>query len=167
MQRSGLEWSYRMAQEPKRLGRRYLRNACGLFRRLPSQLATYVMQTKQPVLPQLIVDVTETARILRITGDFSGPVVARFEEESLAALSSGSHVVLDLSRSSFVGPDALALVIRMSDRAKLMKRELWLTSLKPVALRAVRSMRPGSALRTAPGISEAMRRMEHRYPARL
>ncbi len=160
MQRSGLEWCYRLAQEPKRLVRRYTRNACGLLRHVPAQLATYAVQPRQPLLPQLSVRDADRVCILTITGDFAGPVVARFEEESTRALSNGLHIALDLSQSSFIGPDALGLLIRVTDIAKLLKRELWLTGMRPFVSRAVRCARPGSSLRIAPGIAEALRRME-------
>lgn len=39
MQRSGLEWSYRLAQEPRRLGGRYLRNGRFVLARLAGSLA--------------------------------------------------------------------------------------------------------------------------------
>lgn len=164
MQRSGLEWFYRVMQEPKRLSRRYIRNAYGLARHLPTQLATYAVQGKQSLLPQVTVNFTDEACILRMTGDFAGPVVRLCEEKTTDALSNGSHLVIDLSRCSYIGPDALGLLIRVTDLAKLLKCELWLTGLKPLVLRAIRGARPGPTLRVAPEVSEAMRRIE---PAEL
>ncbi len=160
MQRSGLEWAYRTMQEPTRLAKRYLHNAVGLLTHLPQQLATYAIQGKQSFLPQLTVEMAGDARILHVTGDFTGPVMARFEEESDQAFSSGAHLVLDLSRSSYIGPDALGLIIRLMGKAKLLKREFWLTGLKPLVGRVVRAARLGPSLRIAPGVTEAMQRME-------
>ena len=49
MQTSGLEWFYRACQEPRRLGSRYCKDAYGLFRHLPGQLASSAIQPRKPL----------------------------------------------------------------------------------------------------------------------
>lgn len=160
MQRSGLEWLYRTLQEPRRLTRRYVGNAYGLVRHLPQQIAAYAFQNRQAHLPQLTVDAAEEVSVLHVTGDFTGPIMDYFADETLRAFAGGSHVVLDLSQSSYIGPDALGMLIRVMGRARAMRRELWLTGLRPLVERVIRAGRFGSSLRIATGIPEAMRRIE-------
>ncbi len=160
MQRSGLEWLYRTLQEPKRLVGRYTGNAYGLIRHLPQQVAAYAFQSRQTRLPQLAVDAADEVSILHVTGDFTGPIMECFAEETLRAFAGGNHVVLDLSQSSYVGPDALGMLIRVMGRARAMRRELWLTGLRPLVERVIRAGRFGSSLHIATGIPEAMRRIE-------
>ena len=159
MQHTGLEWLYRVAQEPSRLARRYMKNAFGLALHLPMELATVAAQVKQYSLPQLIVEHTGDVRIMRVTGNFTGPLTKRFAKETQLALSSGSNIVLDLSGSTYVGSDALGLLIRIAARFRFCRRELWLTGLRPLVIRALRTSRSGAAIRTAPKVADAIRRI--------
>ncbi len=159
MQHTGLEWLYRVAQEPSRLARRYMKNAFGLAMHLPMELATVAAQVKQYSLPQLIVEDTGDVRVMRVTGNFTGPLTKRFAKETQLALANGSNIVLDLSGSTYVGSDALGLLIRIAARFRFCRRELWLTGLRPLVIRALRTTRSGAAIRTAPKVADAIRRI--------
>jgi N-acetylglucosaminyldiphosphoundecaprenol N-acetyl-beta-D-mannosaminyltransferase len=159
MQHTGLEWFYRVAQEPSRLARRYIKNAMGLAIHLPLELVTVAAQVKQYSLPQLTVEDTGTVRVMRVTGNFTGPLTKRFSEETQLALASGSNIVLDLTGSTYVGSDALGLLIRIAARFRYCRRELWLTGLRPLVIRALRTSRSGAAIRTAPKVADALRRI--------
>ncbi len=159
MQHTGLEWAYRVAQEPSRLARRYMKNALGLAMHLPLELATVAAQVKQYSLPQMTVEDTGCVRVMRVTGNFTGPVTKRFAEETQLALASGANIVLDLSGSTYVGSDALGLLIRIAARFRYCRRELWLTGLRPLVIRALRTSRSGAAIRTAPKVADALRRI--------
>jgi N-acetylglucosaminyldiphosphoundecaprenol N-acetyl-beta-D-mannosaminyltransferase len=160
MQRSGLEWLYRTFQEPRRLAARYASNAYGLLRHLPQQLVAFTFQRRAMRLPQLMIEASARTRILHISGDFTGPVIQSFAEETLRAFTAGSHVVLDLSQSTYIGPDALGMLIRAMSDARTMRRELWLTGLRPLVQRVVKAGRFHGGLQIASGIPEAMRRIE-------
>jgi anti-anti-sigma factor len=159
MQHTGLEWFYRVAQEPSRLARRYLKNAMGLAVHLPLELVTVAAQVKQYSLPQLTVEDTGCVRIMRVTGNFTGPLTKRFAEETQIALASGANIILDLTGSTYVGSDALGLLIRIAARFRYCRRELWLTGLRPLVIRALRTSRSGAAIRTAPKVADALRRI--------
>lgn len=159
MQHTGLEWLYRVAQEPSRLARRYMKNALGLAMHLPLELATVAAQVKQYSLPQLTVEDTGSVRVMRVTGNFTGPLTKKFAEETQQALAAGSNIVLDLSGSTYVGSDALGLLIRIAARFRYCRRELWLTGLRPLVIRALRTSRSGAAIRTAPMVADALRRI--------
>jgi N-acetylglucosaminyldiphosphoundecaprenol N-acetyl-beta-D-mannosaminyltransferase len=159
MQHTGLEWFYRVAQEPSRLARRYFKNAMGLAVHLPLELVTVAAQVKQYSLPQLTVEDTGCVRIMRVTGNFTGPLTKRFAEETQIALASGANIILDLTGSTYVGSDALGLLIRIAARFRYCRRELWLTGLRPLVIRALRTSRSGAAIRTAPKVADALRRI--------
>lgn len=159
MQHTGLEWLYRVMQEPKRLARRYVKNAMGLAIHLPLELATVAAQVKQYSLPQLTVEDTGSVRVMRVSGNFTGPLAKRFAEETQLALANGANIVLDLSGSTYVGSDALGLLIRIAARFRYCRRELWLTGMKPLVIRALRTSRSGAAIRTAPKVADALRRI--------
>jgi N-acetylglucosaminyldiphosphoundecaprenol N-acetyl-beta-D-mannosaminyltransferase len=159
MQHTGLEWLYRVAQEPSRLARRYFKNAMGLAVHLPLELATVAAQVKQYSLPQLTVEDTGSVRVMRVSGNFTGPLTKRFAEETQLALAAGLNIVLDLSGSTYVGSDAQGLLIRIAARFRYCRRELWLTGLRPLVIRALRTSRSGAAIRMAPKVGDALRRI--------
>ena len=159
MQQSGLEWAYRVGQEPGRLAGRYVRNALGLARYLPLELAANAAQVKARDLAQLTVEGTEQARVMRIRGNFTGPLVKRFAEQTQRALAAGDHVILDLSASTYVGSDALGLLFRIAARFRFCRRELWLSGLSPWVVRTLRASRSGAQIRTAPKVGDALRRI--------
>ncbi len=164
MQRSGLEWLFRTFQEPRRLLRRYSGNASGLIRHLPFEMGLYQMQRRQDRLAQLRVEVGEGVALLQLSGDGAGPVVERLGGALADAFAEGRHVVLDLSDASYLGPDAVGLLIRALRWATLLGREVWLTGMPPALARVVRSARLGHALRVAPGVPDALRRLEPAAP---
>jgi anti-anti-sigma factor len=96
---------------------------------------------------------------MRVSGNFTGPLAKRFAEETQLALANGANIVLDLSGSTYVGSDALGLLIRIAARFRYCRRELWLTGMKPLVIRALRTSRSGAAIRTAPKVADALRRI--------
>jgi N-acetylglucosaminyldiphosphoundecaprenol N-acetyl-beta-D-mannosaminyltransferase len=160
MQRSGLEWLYRTIQDPARLAKRYASNLLGLIRYLPAQMIATAMQAKRRAQPQITNETVGAAKILRIEGNFTGALLPRFETDVRSAIISGSHVVLDMSATAYIGPDALGAIIRLLSAARRGKRELWLTGLHSLPRLVVRAGRLDRSIRTATRVAEALRRIE-------
>jgi N-acetylglucosaminyldiphosphoundecaprenol N-acetyl-beta-D-mannosaminyltransferase len=160
MQHFGMEWLYRTIQEPSRLAKRYANNATGLLRYLTIQLAATLAQTKQLALTQLSKDTAGTSVILRVQGNFTGGLLPRFETEARTAVLSRFHVVLDLSRTNYIGPDALGCLIHLSGMARCWKRELWLTGIRPGLRRVLRATQLATSFRVAPKVTDALRRIQ-------
>jgi N-acetylglucosaminyldiphosphoundecaprenol N-acetyl-beta-D-mannosaminyltransferase len=160
MQRCGMEWFYRITQEPSRLTSRYLSNAVALLRYLPGQLLAMSRQKSQCSPVQVSKETVGSAKILRIKGAFTGAFLSRFEEDVRREFLVGSHVVLDLSDTAYIGADAIGSLIHLLDLSRRRRRELWLTGLQPSLLRVLRGARMGLSIRVAPHIAEALRRIE-------
>ncbi len=160
MQRYSLEWLYRVSQDPKRLAKRYAKNIVGLLRYLPIQIVAMSMQAKQRSQAQFTNESVGTAKVLRIDGNFTGVLLSRFENDVRSAIVSGSHIVLDMSKTTYIGADALGTLIRLLSAARRWKRELWVTGLHPLMLWVVRGARLGRSFRMAPRVAEALRRIE-------
>jgi N-acetylglucosaminyldiphosphoundecaprenol N-acetyl-beta-D-mannosaminyltransferase len=160
MQSCGMEWLYRTIQEPSRLAIRYFNNAAGLLRYLPVQLAAIVIQARQGSHVQIIKETVGPAKVLRIKGSFTGALLPRFEADVRSDFVAGSHVVLDLSDTAYIGADALGTLIHLLSAARCWKRELWLAGPQPFLLRVVRAARLGPSFRMAPHVAEALRRIE-------
>lgn len=160
MQESGMEWFYRMIQEPSRLARRYFGNAAGLLRYLPVQVAAMALQGKRRREVRISQETVGSALVLRIDGDFTGAVLPRFESDVHEAVLAGSHVVLDMSNTAYIGADALASLIYIMNVARCWKRELWLTGLDRLLARVVGASRLRRFFRAAPKVAEALRRIQ-------
>jgi N-acetylglucosaminyldiphosphoundecaprenol N-acetyl-beta-D-mannosaminyltransferase len=160
MQHSGMEWLFRTIQEPSRLAKRYASNAAGLLRYLPLQLLAIAVQAKRRSHVQITKETVGPAKVLRIDGDFTGALLPRFEAEVRGAIISGSHVVLDMSRTAYIGADALGTLIHLLSVARRWKRELWLAGLDPLLIWVIRSAQLGTSFRIAPQVAEALRRIE-------
>jgi N-acetylglucosaminyldiphosphoundecaprenol N-acetyl-beta-D-mannosaminyltransferase len=160
MQGCGLEWLYRTIQEPTRLAKRYAGNAAGLFRYLPMQLVAMGIQAKRHSLAQITKRTVGTATVLRIDGDFTGALLPRFEADVRSAVLSGSHVVLDMTETTYIGADALGSLIYAMNVSRCWKRELWFAGLNRFLVWVVRAALVRSYYRTAPMVAEALRRIE-------
>jgi N-acetylglucosaminyldiphosphoundecaprenol N-acetyl-beta-D-mannosaminyltransferase len=160
MQRSALEWLYRTIQEPSRLAKRYASNFVGLLRYLPAQIVAMAIQTKQRSPVQITNEIIGPAKVLRIDGHLTGAQLPRFETDVRSAIVSGSHVVLDMSSTAYIGADALGTLIHLLTTARHWRRELWLAGLHPFLLRVVRAARLDRSFRMAPQVAEALRRIE-------
>ncbi len=160
MQRSGMEWFYRAMQEPSRLAKRYFSNALGLLRYLPVQLAAMAMQGKRRQHTQITKEIVGPAIVLHIDGDFTGKLLSRFESDVRSAVLSGSHVVLDMSNTAYIGADALASLIYIMNMARRWKRELWLAGLDRLLIKVVEASRLRLFFRMASKVAEALRRIQ-------
>jgi N-acetylglucosaminyldiphosphoundecaprenol N-acetyl-beta-D-mannosaminyltransferase len=160
MQRSGLEWLYRMIQEPSRLAKRYFDNGTGLLRYLPAQLVWMAAQSKPRTKGQITTETIGRATVLCIHGNLTGSVLAQFESDVRSAVLSGLHVVLDLSRTTYIGADALGSLIHVMNLACRWRRELWLAGLHPDLDRIFDAAQLQRSFRTARKVSEALRRIE-------
>ncbi len=160
MQHYGLEWLYRTIQDPSRLAKRYASNVVGLIRYLPIQIAVMAIQAKRHSLGQIRNETVGKATVLRIEGSFTGALLTRFETDVRSAIVSGSHIVLDMSKTTCIGADALGALIHLSSAARRWNRELWLAGLHPFLLGVVRAARLGRSFRIAKHVAEALRRIE-------
>lgn len=160
MQSCSLEWLYRTSQEPRRLAQRYASNATGLARYLTLQLAATAVQTKRRTMAQLRKEKIASTIVIHVQGNFTGAMVPRLEEEAYSAVLAHSHLVLNLSETLYVGPDALGSLIHILKLAQRWKREFWLTGVQRNLWWVLRAAQLGSAFRVAPKLAEALRRIE-------
>jgi N-acetylglucosaminyldiphosphoundecaprenol N-acetyl-beta-D-mannosaminyltransferase len=160
MQKSGLEWIYRAMQEPSRLVKRYFTNIVGLLRYLPIQIAAMAMQGDRRQRAQITNKMVGKTIVVRIDGDFTGALLPKFESDIRSAVLSGSHVVLDMSNTAYIGADALASLIYVMNVARSWKRELWLAGLDRILVKVVGASRLRLFFRMAPKVAEALRRIQ-------
>jgi anti-anti-sigma factor len=140
--------------------KRYFTNIVGLLRYLPIQIAAMAMQGDRRQRAQITNKMVGKTIVVRIDGDFTGALLPKFESDIRSAVLSGSHVVLDMSNTAYIGADALASLIYVMNVARSWKRELWLAGLDRILVKVVGASRLRLFFRMAPKVAEALRRIQ-------
>ena len=97
MQKTGLEWAMRLAQEPKRLGPRYARDFMGLMTRLPLALLGRLTQGRATEAGTGVLEESETDLHLHIQGDFDETLAETVDAVVDRALVEGRTVCLHMN----------------------------------------------------------------------
>jgi N-acetylglucosaminyldiphosphoundecaprenol N-acetyl-beta-D-mannosaminyltransferase len=97
IQRCGLEWAMRFAQEPGRLGPRYLRDLVGVGRRLP--LTLLAAWTQRPYLGESHVTKVTTPEGMHVYvhGKLCGEIAAALQDAAKASVAGGLVMVVHLA----------------------------------------------------------------------
>ena len=161
MQRHGLEWLHRFMKEPRRLGGRYSRNAVGIVLYLSRQVLAVSTQRRSAHPFSLSVVEEHRALIVRVDGEFTGQGLEDFQN----ALSNSSYVdsalILDLTRTTYIGADGLGVLLDLSSKIREHRQELWLVGVQPSLRRLFRTAFLHRRLfRMAPKVSDALRRID-------
>ena len=144
MRKSGLEWVYRMAQEPRRLFKRYcmdLRHFGGAIvkqwwrlrsrrRNAPTGDATATPVSQQP-----------SSKLIRMPARLDGEAVQHGAQLWKHALDGSASCFLDLSAVQFIDSTGVGLLIRLQKRARLEQKQLVLLGSSPAVRRALELMR--------------------------
>jgi N-acetylglucosaminyldiphosphoundecaprenol N-acetyl-beta-D-mannosaminyltransferase len=125
IQRSGLEWAMRFAQEPSRLGPRYLRDFLGLGRRLPPALLAAWSQ--RPYLGHSKVTTVSTPQVMHayVHGRLAEESAQALQDVTTASIINGMVVVIHLDAVRQV--TAAGLGVLLSARRQLLEAGLSLS----------------------------------------
>ena len=165
MQRTGTEWLFRMAQEPRRLLRRYGHGSVIFSRAILNQVrelrARPGRPSDLPVCPPSLEPVRTATRGPRIVSaparlDAAGAGVILSDWN--AALESGSLVV-DCAGNTFVDSTGVGLLVRLRKRARELSREFRIAAATPSMLRAMELMKLESFFEFAPDVETAIRQI--------
>src|SRR5271163_4342862 len=170
MQTAGCEWLYRVFQEPERLGKRYLNDACGLLRHLPKQLAATVIQPHRFADSAVKAAEVCNTSVIEISGDLSGVSLTQLEEHLLYAQEQDRHIILDLSKTAYLGPDSLGSLLHLTRVMKDRQRHLWFVGVPSHLLRVMRAAKVRHYFATASSVSDAIyriRKQEADLPSEL
>jgi N-acetylglucosaminyldiphosphoundecaprenol N-acetyl-beta-D-mannosaminyltransferase len=142
MQRTGTECVYRLAQEPRRLARRY---AGDLFRFVPSiarQCWNLRASPRSSITAESMTSVrTADWQQIRVAGDFSAAALNRqrsFFDEALQAIS---HCQLDLSQVRFLDSTGVAVLVQWRKRLHAHGKRLMLLNPSAEVQRTLKLMR--------------------------
>jgi len=157
MQRSGTEWIYRMAQEPRRLAGRYANDLWyfggGILAQF-FQLRFRRGKVKPPTAP-------DRPAAKADYGHADLPARLDYEEvhackEALETLVAGDKsVVLNAGQVEFIDSTGVGLLIRLRKRARLNGRQMILADPSEQVRRALQLMRLDEFFITTPSLKEA------------
>ncbi|HEX3940849.1 MAG TPA: WecB/TagA/CpsF family glycosyltransferase [Acidobacteriaceae bacterium] len=160
MQNAGFEWLHRLFQEPGRLTKRYLNDARGLARHLPSQLATSAVQPRKPVSSALQAYDIGSSLVVVLGGDIRMPLLGEFDQLMAEINQERRHTILDMSSTAYLGPDALGSLIRWSMQMHRSGLHLWLAGAPAHVRRVMRSALLDHCFSTAASVADAAYRIE-------
>jgi N-acetylglucosaminyldiphosphoundecaprenol N-acetyl-beta-D-mannosaminyltransferase len=115
IQRCGLEWAMRLAQEPGRLGPRYVRDFVGLARRLPMMLLARWTQRLHLGTSHVTTVTTPQTMHVHLHGPLSAEIAAVLDEAAMACIESSQVMVVhfeDVKQMTASGLGALMGVRR-------------------------------------------------------
>jgi N-acetylglucosaminyldiphosphoundecaprenol N-acetyl-beta-D-mannosaminyltransferase len=146
LQRTGMEWLYRLAQNPRRLWRRYVVDLFG-FGAFFLRQWWIMRQGKQPttLLPMtglIIADYGkpgEVTAVLNVQGRMEIGNYERLSEKAQQALSMTPHIVVNLSRAVFLDSSAIGLLVALAKEAREAGGDVWLAAV-PEQIRRTLSM---------------------------
>jgi N-acetylglucosaminyldiphosphoundecaprenol N-acetyl-beta-D-mannosaminyltransferase len=164
MQQTGMEWAFRLAQEPKRLAGRYGRGFRVFGRALLAQLAEMRERRRGPA--SLTPPPTDPAAAA--DGPRPVPAPERLDAAAAAAVAGAwmavletGPLLLDLRSTRLVDSTGIGLLIRLQKRARTTGQALVLVGLRPEVESSLRLMKlegfftraadPESAARLARG----------------
>src|SRR5271170_479996 len=97
MQKCGMEWIFRAAQEPRRLIGRYISDALTLGRYLPQQMAATASQPRTAGPSRIFSTTVGDTAVITIQGNLTGRLLADFDRYTRGAREAGLHIVLNMA----------------------------------------------------------------------
>lgn len=147
MQRAGLEWLYRMLQEPRRLLKRYFHDFAyfGYFfarqwwamgrgtavNMTPAPTPPPAPELPTTTLPELSAHNEERPRmpVLHLRGRLDVTNSELFVERARTLLSASAHLAIDMSAAEFLDSSALGALVALANQARLAGGGLYLVAV--------------------------------------
>ena len=129
MQKSGMEWLFRLLQEPRRMWKRYMIDMTGFavfFSRqwwvmgrghTPGHAAQKPMGA-QPLLPFSEIVVVDGVATIRVQGRLDAQNVAVFRTKTVEVLAITSRIVVDLSKADFLDSSGIGALVHLAKQAR-------------------------------------------------
>jgi len=140
MQQSGLEWIYRLLQQPGRLWKRYTTDFFGFGYFFLWQW--WVMRQKgssSPLLPTSeLITVRETV-IMNVQGRLDRGNQHAFMEKAYRALAEQPYLIINLAQTEFLDSSVIGTLVALCKQAREKGGNLWLANV-PLTIRQVFSL---------------------------
>jgi N-acetylglucosaminyldiphosphoundecaprenol N-acetyl-beta-D-mannosaminyltransferase len=143
MRATGLEWAFRLAQEPRRLAKRYLHGLCHFSVAIAQQwwrmrLRGVTARATPRVNP---VKKKKQCQHVVFPKRVDGAAVRQYSLLCANALASAQTCLLDLQRVRFIDSTGMGLLVRLQRQARTAGRKLILLAPSPAVRSALRLMK--------------------------
>jgi N-acetylglucosaminyldiphosphoundecaprenol N-acetyl-beta-D-mannosaminyltransferase len=158
MQRSGLEWCYRLCQEPKRLFQRYMTDLRIFGFTALKQYCHFRARARQagksnPV--ELRLTDGDNVQVLAIASRLDATAVHEHESAWQDILTGQRDLILDLSRCEFIDSTGIGLLARLQKTLQAANRYLVLTAPSKAVIQALNLMCLNHFITAAPDLQSA------------
>ena len=125
MQRHGLEWIFRLFQEPRRLWKRYVRDFYHFNYNILKQWYGMHRVTSKKTGKLLIAE-AENYTLISIVGGFTSQIILRFQAAAEEAINAQRNLILDFSKVTTLDGEALGTLLNLPKRAAFRGSDLCL-----------------------------------------
>ncbi|MCA9986745.1 MAG: WecB/TagA/CpsF family glycosyltransferase [Anaerolineales bacterium] len=142
MQKTGLEWVYRLVQEPGRLWKRYVHDLSGFSSFFLRQWwAMRQGRTIETILPSTEMIQVENTVILSPQGRLDLNNYGSFAEKAQQAVATGRQVIINMSSLTFLDSAAIGLFVGLTKSARDHGQELWLAGIPEPIMKTLTLLR--------------------------
>ena len=125
MQKYGLEWIFRLFQEPRRLWKRYVRDFYHFNYNILKQWYGMHRVTSKKA-GELYIAEEGASTVISIKGGFTSQIILRFQEVAGEAINAGRNVILDFRSVTTLDGEALGTLLNLPKRAAYRGSDLCL-----------------------------------------
>ncbi len=122
MQQLGMEWMWRMLQEPKRLAPRYFHDMVALARYLPVEMLASWAQSRRQSSGSLRIDQRDGHCVIAVHNALTGELCGRLRDLVSDAIAANQDVTIDLFGATRIGADGVGTLLDV--RRSLMSHDL-------------------------------------------
>ena len=153
MHRTGLEWTFRLAQEPRRLWRRYCRN----FFIFGPQLVRQWWALRYPSLSDIAPGEIEAAlygctALITLRGSLKISDLPQFQHAVQQILSVTPDILVDCSRADYLDSSAVGALVELARQGRELGGDLTLVGLSEQIYKTLAVLRLGSFFRIFPNL---------------
>lgn len=157
MQQTGLEWFYRLIQEPRRLWKRYVLDMFyfGSFF-LRQWWAMRGQPPPAPLLPITDTLLVANTAILTVRGRLDAGNQAMFVKRASQALAASSHLIVDLAEATFLDSSALGTLVALANRVRAAGGRLALAAVPQAIAQVLSLVRLDGFFEICPSVEAAL-----------
>jgi N-acetylglucosaminyldiphosphoundecaprenol N-acetyl-beta-D-mannosaminyltransferase len=141
MQQAGLEWLYRLLQEPRRLFRRYAIDMAVFGSYFVRQWWSLHLSGSRRPHPLAYLEIVQRKAILNLHGCITRASLDIFFPVAQAALKASPFILVNLAQVEFLDSFAIGQLIELGNQARLAGGQLSLAAIPPRILRTLRLLK--------------------------